>query len=100
MREDGALLDLPSGERALDIGLEPCREGLQDLVVITQTVTFGHLGLIGIREERREPLDIVFRSLEQLGDGNGVMKARGQLQQHWPCVASQVTLELSCVVVL
>ena len=73
---DGALLYLPLGEDALDIGLEPGGERLEDLVIITQTVTFCHLGLIGIREERREPLDIVVWSLEQLGDGDGVVEAR------------------------
>ena len=87
MCDNGALFYLPLGEGALDVGFEPGGKGLQDLVVITQTVTLCHLGLVGIREERREPLDIVVWSLEQLGDGDGVMEARRQSQQHWLCVA-------------
>lgn len=53
------LLDLPTRKDAFDVGLESGREGFGNLMIITQTVTFCHHGLIGIREQRREPLDIV-----------------------------------------
>lgn len=82
LRDNGALADFPVGERALNIGLEPGGECLLDLVKIAQIVTFSHGSLVEIREQRCEPLDVVVWLLEQLGDGNGVMEARRESQQH------------------
>ncbi len=66
-------LNFPPRKGALDVGLESGRELLLHLVVITQTVTFNHCRLIVIREEWREPLDIVVWLLKKLGDGDRVM---------------------------
>ena len=72
---DGALCNLPLHELALDGGLESGREVPLDLRLITQIVTLCHRSLIEIREQRCEPLDIVVWLLQQLGDGDWVMKA-------------------------
>lgn len=82
LEDDGALVDFPINEHALDAGLESGRVLLFRLPYITQIVTFCHLGLIGVREEWCKSLDIVVGLLEQLGDGDRVMKASGESQQH------------------
>lgn len=82
LRDDGALIDLPIDEHALDAGLKSGGEFFPCLPCITQIVTFCHLGLIDVREERCKSLDIVVGLLEQLGDGDWVMKASGESQQH------------------
>ena len=57
--DNDALFDFPLLELAFDGGLEPGRERLLDLMLITQLVTFYYRSLIRIREQRCEPLDIV-----------------------------------------
>lgn len=79
---DGALANHPSLEDAFDVGFESGREALLDLILITQVITFCHGGLIEVREQRCEPLDIVVWLLQQLRDGDWVMKALWESQQH------------------
>ena len=79
---DGALANHPSFEHAFDVGFESGREALLDLIFITQVITFCHGGLIEVREQRCEPLDIVVWLLQQLRDGDWVMKALWESQQH------------------
>lgn len=81
--DDGALVDFPFDENALDAGLKSGGVFFQRLPCITQIVTLCHLGLVDVREEWCESLDIVVGLLEQLGDGDWVMKASGESQQHW-----------------
>lgn len=59
-----ANVDGPSLELTTDAGLEFGREIFLDLEFITELVTFCHRSLIGVREQRCEPLDIVVRLLE------------------------------------
>lgn len=80
--DDGALIDLPTDEHALDAGLESGGELFPSLPCITQAVAFCHPCLIDVREEWCESLYIVARLLEQLGDGDWVVKASGESQQH------------------
>lgn len=82
LRDDSTLVDLPFDKHALDAGLESGGEFLPGLPCIAQTVTLCHLGLIDVREEWCESLDTVVGLLEQLGDGDWVMKASGESQQH------------------
>lgn len=79
---DGAFANHPSLEHAFDVGFESGREALLDLILITQVITFCHGGLIEVREQRCEPLDIVVWLLQQLRDGDWVMKALWESQQH------------------
>ena len=74
--------DLPLRKLPFDAGFEPGRKGLGNLRFITQPITFCHHSLIGVREQWREPLDIVVWSLEQLGDGDGIVEAWRKSQQH------------------
>lgn len=77
--------NLPSKKLPIHRRLITSRERLLDLRFISQFVTFCYLGFIKVIEQRLEPLDIVVWALEQIGDGDRVMKARGQSQQHWLC---------------
>ena len=79
---DGALIDFPIDQHALDTGLKPSGEFLPCLPCVTQIVAFRHLGFIYVSKERCKSLDIVGGLLEQLGNGDGVMKASGESQQH------------------
>lgn len=79
---DGTLANHPSLEHAFDVGFESGREALLDLILITQVITFCHGRLIEVREQRCEPLDIVVWLLQQLRDGDWVMKALWESQQH------------------
>lgn len=76
-RDDCAIVDRPALEDAIDAGFEAGREGLFDLPFITAIITFCHGGLVEVREQWREPLDIVVRLLQQLGDSNRVVKIVG-----------------------
>ena len=80
--DDGALGDFPVDQHALDAGFESGGEFLPGLPCITKIVTLCHLGLKDVREEWCKSLDIVVGLLEQLGDGDWVMKASGESQQH------------------
>ena len=80
--DDGALIDFPVEKHALDAGLESGGKLLEGLPCVTHIVTFCHLGLVNIGKEWCESFDIVVGLLEQLGDGNWVVKARGESQQH------------------
>ena len=80
--DDGALIDLPVDKHALDTGLESGGELFPGLPCIAQIVTLCHPGLVDVREEWCESLDIVVGLLEQLGDGDWIMKASGESQQH------------------
>lgn len=77
LRDDCASVDRPALEDAFDAGFEAGRESPFDLPFITAIITFCHGGLVEVREQWREPLDIVVRLLQQLGDGNRVVKVVG-----------------------
>jgi len=86
LRDNRPLSDLPVLQNALHIRLEPGRERLLDLILVTKLVTLCHRGLVEVREQRSEPLDIVVWLLQQLGHGDGVVKAERQTQQHWAII--------------
>ena len=75
MRYNVADVDGPALELATNAGLEPGRKIFLHLIFITELVTFCNCSLIGVREQRCEPLDIVVRSLEQFGDSDRVVEA-------------------------
>ena len=79
IRQKGAFGNLPDLQHALRGGFEYGWKRLLDLKFITQIVTFGHGGLIGVLEQRCEPLDIVVWLLQQLGDGDWVMEGVREL---------------------
>ncbi len=82
MRNDSASFYHPSLEYTFNVGLESGRQGLLDLILITEIITFCHCSFTEVREQWCEPLDIVVWLLQQLGDGNWVMETLRESKQH------------------
>ena len=51
-------------------------------MLVPKLVTLRDRGLVKVGEQRREPLDIVVWLLQQLGDGDWIMEASRESQQH------------------
>lgn len=59
LRYDGALVDSPKPQNAIDVGFVSGGKGFLDLMILTRLVTFCYPCLIGVGKQRCEPLNIV-----------------------------------------
>lgn len=59
LRYDGALVDSPEPQNAIEVRFISGGKGFSDLTILTRLVTFCYPCLIGVGKQRCEPLNIV-----------------------------------------